>query len=141
DGDQLKIIDGQQRITTFLLIQKLIEPQKKSGIQYASAISIENIKYNLGYLQSVMDKDIFEFRDYDILQSIDFKKINVVLIITKTEDLAYTFFETQNTGGVPLSGSDILKAHHLRAIPSKKLVKYQARKWESIEGNNIEYIV
>lgn len=141
DGEQLKIIDGQQRITTFLLIQKLIHAEIKSGIEYSTAISIENIKYNLGYLQSVMAKDIFEYRDKSVLESIDLSQINVTLIVTKTEDLAYTFFETQNTGGVRLSGSDILKAHHLRAIPTKKIVEYQARKWESTESDNVEYVV
>lgn len=141
DNGMLKIIDGQQRITTALLIQKIKNPNFKSGIMYSSPTSINNIKYNLSYLKSVDEQDVFEFRDYKVFNKIDFDEISVTLVVTDTEDLAYTFFETQNTGGVRLSGSDILKAHHLRAIENKKTVNYQARKWESIDSGNIENIV
>lgn len=141
DNGQLKIIDGQQRITTSLLIQKLKNSYINSGVKYSSSISIRNIRHNLSYLKSVKEKDIFEYRDVEVLDLIDFNKINVSLIVTSTEDLAYTFFETQNTGGVRLEGSDILKAHHLRAISCKKMINYQAKKWESIDNNNVEYIV
>ncbi len=141
DGENLKIIDGQQRITTFLLIQKLNNPTFKSGVILNNSITIKNVKRNLGYLKSVRDKEIFDFQDTDIIEQINLNKINVTLVVTSTEDLAYTFFETQNTGGVRLDGSDILKAHHLRAIPSRKIINYQARKWESIDNENVEYIV
>ena len=141
ENGQLKIIDGQQRITTSLLIQKLKNPHINSGVQYSASISIENIRHNLSYLKSIKEKDIFEYRDIEVLDLIDFNEINVSLIVTSTEDLAYTFFETQNTGGVRLEGSDILKAHHLRAISCKKMINYQAKKWESIDSNNVEYIV
>ncbi|MDN3689053.1 DUF262 domain-containing protein [Cyclobacterium jeungdonense] len=141
DGNTLKVIDGQQRITTALLIQKLNHPTYKSGVVYNNSISIQNIRHNLAYLKSVFNKEVFDFRDTQVIEQTDLAKINVTLVVTATEDLAYTFFETQNTGGVRLEGSDILKAHHLRAIPSRKMVNYQARKWESIDSNNVEYIV
>ncbi|MEC5165946.1 uncharacterized protein with ParB-like and HNH nuclease domain [Flavobacterium sp. PL11] len=141
DENQLKIIDGQQRITTSLLLQKIKYPDSKTGITYSSGISIENINYNLSYLKSIKEKDIFDYREFDVFDFVDFNAINVTLIVTPTEDLAYTFFETQNTGGVRLDGSDILKAHHLRAITCKKTINYQARRWESIESNKVEYVV
>ncbi|GEO11799.1 DUF262 domain-containing protein [Segetibacter aerophilus] len=140
DG-KLKIIDGQQRITTLLLINSLINNDFESGIQYTSTLSINNIKRNYAYLKSVEAKDIFDYADTEVLTYIDFDEINVTLVVTATEDLAYTFFETQNTGGVRLSGSDIIKAHHLRAIHSKKLINYQARKWEGIESDKVEEII
>lgn len=141
DNEQLKIIDGQQRITTALLIKKIINPDFKSGISYSSSTSINNIKYILSYLKSIKTRDVFEFREIDVFNCIDFDDINVTLVVTDTEDLAYTFFETQNTGGVRLRGSDILKAHHLRAINKRKLINYQARKWESNSSTNVEYII
>ncbi|HLW06869.1 MAG TPA: DUF262 domain-containing protein [Marinilabiliaceae bacterium] len=142
DEDQLKIIDGQQRITTALLIKKIAHPNFISGINYTSALSISRIKKNLSYLKSVQNGEIYEYREnLELLNSFDFDKVNVTLIVTNTEDLAYTFFETQNTGGVRLSGSDILKAHHLRALPNPKLVNYQARRWESINSDHVERVV
>ncbi len=141
DKGQLKIIDGQQRITTALLIQRIKDLNFKSGIEYTSSISIQNIKYNLSYLKSIAQKDIFEFRDIDVFECINFGDINVTLVITDTEDLAYTFFETQNTGGVRLRGSHIVKAHHLRAIIGRKVINYQARRWESEADEVIERII
>jgi uncharacterized protein with ParB-like and HNH nuclease domain len=140
ENGKLNIIDGQQRITTSLLIRKLKNPKQQSGLEYTSSTTIKNIKKNLSYLRSIEERNIFEFTDVDVLNLIKFDQINVTLIITSTEDLAYTFFETENTGGVRLDGSDILKAHHLRAIEDKKIVDYQARKWESIDSENVEYI-
>lgn len=141
DGDTLKIIDGQQRITTSLLIKKITSPDFKSGINYSASKTIENIKYNLSYLKSIAGKNVFEYREEDVLDYFDFSDINVTLIVTDTEDLAYTFFETQNTGGIRLDGSDILKAHHLRAINCPKTINYQARRWENYENTKVEYIV
>lgn len=141
DGGSLKIIDGQQRITTALLIQKIVNPSFSSGINYTSGLTINNIKYNLSYLKGIANKNIFDYREEDVLSYFDPATINVTLIVTATEDLAYTFFETQNTGGVRLDGSDILKAHHLRAIDCKKTINYQARRWENYDNNKVEYIV
>lgn len=141
DGDSLKIIDGQQRITTALLIQKIKDSTKKSGIKYSSTTSIKKIEDNLSYLKSIRDRKIFEYREHNVFSKINLDNINITLVITTTEDLAYTFFETQNTGGIRLSGSDVLKAHHLRAISNRKTVNYQARKWESKESKNVEKII
>ncbi|HPO63818.1 MAG TPA: DUF262 domain-containing protein, partial [Candidatus Kapabacteria bacterium] len=143
DGDKLKIIDGQQRITTTLLLNKFKNSDFISGIKYNASESVANIQHNLSYLKSVFDGEVFEYIEVKekILEALDLSKINVTLVVTSTEDLAYTFFETQNTGGVRLSGSDILKAHHLRAITNNKIVNYQARKWETIDSTMVEYVV
>lgn len=140
-ADSLNIIDGQQRITTALLFQLFKTQLINTGITYHNSISINNINKNLSYLKAIHNNLIFEYSEHDVFESINFDKINVTLVITTNEDLAYTFFETQNTGGVRLSGSDILKAHHLRAVKSKKIVNYQARKWESFDNDRVEYII
>lgn len=46
------------------------------------------------------------------------------------------FFETQNTGGVRLSGIDIIKAHHLRYIGKDSQNESYARKWEQFKYLN-----
>jgi len=141
EGGKLKIIDGQQRITTLLLMNAVINKNHETRIEYTATSSISNIKRNYAYLKSVHSKDIYDYAHTNVLNYIDFDKINVTLVVTATEDLAYTFFETQNTGGIRLSGSDIIKAHHLRAIDSKKIINYQARKWEGIESQKVEEII
>lgn len=136
--NQLKIIDGQQRITTLLLLQTITNRGTLPEITYQSPVSVANIRHNFSYLKAVFDGLIPTFsgtRESDIP---DFSEINVTLIITNSEDLAYTFFETQNTGGVRLSGSAIAKAHHLRVIESKKVIAYQARRWEQKDSDKLD---
>lgn len=67
-----------------------------------------------------------EWEDY-----IDFANIVVSLVVTESEDDAYKFFETQNTGGVRLTGPDIIKAHHLRAV-NERYRNHYAKQWEDL---------
>lgn len=131
DG-KLNIIDGQQRITTLVLIACLLLEQKGdlplvSSLQYGHPTSQQQIKHNLKWLQAYFDSQ--PEAEQELL---DFDKLQFTLVITQTEDDAYRFFETQNTGGVRLGGPDIIKAHHLRAIESASLQKYFAKQWESL---------
>jgi hypothetical protein len=140
-GEKLNIIDGQQRITTMLMLGKTQSTDFETGLEYKTSLTVQNIKKNLSYLKAIKEKEIYEYKHCNIIEQLDFTKINVTLVVTATEDLAYTFFETQNTGGIRLSGSDIVKAHHLRAIPSKKIVNYQARRWEQMQSEKVEHIM
>jgi hypothetical protein len=127
-GYVLNIIDGQQRITTLSLICMAIEAQQSGAgfnlpdMEYASPVSHERIAKNYQWLV----KQIFS----DNLLQLDLNNINFTLVVTQSEDEAYRFFETQNTGGVRLTGPQVIKAHHLRAIPNE-LQSNLARKWES----------
>ena len=122
----LNIIDGQQRLTTLALLGYLNSELDDVSLTYQASLSIQHIKQNLQYLEKVRSK----WEDY-----INFENIVVSLVVTESEDDAYKFFETQNTGGVRLSGIDIIKAYHLRAINSEQQKKHQtfyAKKWESL---------
>lgn len=130
DGEQLNIIDGQQRITTLALLDYFFN-NKQHTLEYSSPTSITQIKANHLLLQQG------EFQ----LDRLDLSLLNITLVITDNEDDAYTFFETQNTGGKRLSGSDIVKAHHLRAVNGKYAIAEKARKWEQKDINSINEIV
>lgn len=135
----LNIIDGQQRLTTLALIafvQSLakIDSEQSSKehspfelqLSYDSPESQQQIMQNLAWLQNNAASQIAAF---------DAAKINLTLVVTRSEDDAYRFFETQNTGGVRLGGPDIIKAHHLRAIDRNKQNDF-ARKWEALGDLN-----
>ena len=124
DG-KLNIIDGQQRITTLALMGCLLEsdPSSIGGLVYEHPLSQQQIKHNLQWLRDRMDL---------VRGWIDFHKLQFTLVITESEDDAYRFFETQNTGGVRLGGPDIIKAHHLRAIENRTLQPQFARQWEAM---------
>lgn len=123
DGNKLNIIDGQQRLTTLAILQSCIRPDQVPKICYSHPISLQNIKNNYAIMKAIAD-DYTGFSDFDPSQ------INVTLIVTESEDDAYTFFETQNTGGVRLTGVDIIKAHHLRALSNERFRSYYAKIWE-----------
>lgn len=124
DG-KLNIIDGQQRITTLALMACLLDPGLPlvEGLLYEHPISQQQIKHNLKWLRDRLDR---------VENWIDFNRLQFTLVITQSEDDAYRFFETQNTGGVRLGGPDIIKAHHLRAIENRTLQPQFAREWEAM---------
>jgi len=127
-SNKLNIIDGQQRLTTMALIAYLTKKFKSLSLRYKAPESQQQIKHNLAWLASQNLQ----------LNEIDFTAIHITLVITNSEDEAYRFFETQNTGGVRLKGPDIIKAHHLnvidKSIPNK--TRHYAELWEGLNDIN-----
>jgi hypothetical protein len=121
DNELLNIIDGQQRITTMGLLAWLQNPGTEPDLTYASPLSQQRIRENLRWLHE----------QKALLVRLDLSRINVVVVVTRSEDDAYRFFETQNTGGVRLKGPDIIKAHHLRSIIGGQQDLY-AKVWERL---------
>ena len=122
DGEKYNIIDGQQRITTMQILD-LIKNQNTFNISYTHPISFNRIKENFEFYK---DKEL----SFPCLGS-----INVTVVITDSEDIAYNFFETLNTGGKRLGGTDILKAYHLRGIKENAKRNCYALKWEKNQKN------
>lgn len=143
ENGQLNIIDGQQRLTTLALIayvqslsnqangQDAFESSSfELSLSYDSPESQQQIIQNLVWLQEYSTSS-----NANQIATFDANKINLTLVVTRSEDDAYRFFETQNTGGVRLSGPDIIKAHHLRAIERQNQNEFAA-KWEALGDLN-----
>ena len=126
----LNIIDGQQRVTTLALLDYFVN-NVAHQIEYSSPKSISQINENYKLLAQ---KEV-------VLNTLDTELLNVTLVITESEDDAYTFFETQNTGGKRLSGADIVKAHHLRAIKGQGAIAHKAQLWESKNITTINEVI
>ena len=138
ESGQLNIIDGQQRLTTLALIafvQSLSDTEERQPpfelkLSYDSPESQQQIMKNLTWLQAWLQSN-----SVNEITTFDAAKINLTIVVTRSEDDAYRFFETQNTGGVRLSGPDIIKAHHLRAIERQSQNEFAA-KWEALGDLN-----
>src|ERR1039458_4362485 len=122
-----EVIDGQQRITTLLIIQKLLSNHELPEYQNVFYNSHQSIKY-------IKEAQTYFQQNFELLEKLEecnfLKNLNFTLIITHTEDDAFTFFDTQNNRGIKLGATDFLKAYHLRAINSEILQEQSARQWE-----------
>ncbi|CAG19296.1 DUF262 domain-containing protein [Photobacterium profundum] len=127
---RLNVIDGQQRLTTLAILAYVLGLPNQPRITYTSPSSQQQIAANVQWLKTWL-ADNREIEHCDLKALIKLEQINITLVITESEDDAYRFFETQNTGGVRLNGADIIKAHHLRAIEEKYQDSY-AKQWESL---------
>ncbi len=124
ENNNYNIIDGQQRVTTLSIIGAINQINGSFfSLTYNNPVSISTIHKNYDFLKTKAE----------LIGKIDFSKINVTVVVTKSQDDAYNFFETLNTGGVRLTGVQILKAHHLRRVPTEKINQY-AVAWEKEEA-------
>jgi len=126
------IIDGQQRLTSLCVLYHVVigKLPPKCDLQFRSPESVRNIH---------QARTCFERNRSQLAVDALFENIVFTVITVPVEDLAFTFFDTQNHRGVPLGATDLLKAHHLRAIRNRNgsdepLQLYCAQHWETLQG-------
>lgn len=132
-GTKRFVIDGQQRLTSLSILYWLLNGELPSHMQLSfrstrSKANIQNAQIKMKAL----------LKDKPINPKI-FEHLRFTVIAVEREDLAFTFFDTQNNRGVPLGGTDLLKAYHLRAITSdistdiEQLQSHCAKRWEKVQ--------
>ena len=134
---QYCVIDGQQRLTTLAILYWLLHDRVPKGIQFTfrSVRSLANVQQVRNTIRNKLDEHPqLQQHFINLLKHLRFTVIRVT-----SEDLAFTFFDTQNNRGVPLGSTDLLKAFHLRAIQNhdeqqvENLQSLCARKWELVQ--------
>lgn len=131
------IIDGQQRLVTLTLILWGLGYKGNLPLlsaEYSTSEAIRNISNSKFIIKTLIERN--ENREYllnNILNEVSFA---VILVNESSLDLAYTFFNNQNSKGVPLTDFDLLKAHHLRFIPGQEggQAEHMAKKWNSVSS-------
>lgn len=138
NGDNcLCVIDGQQRLTSLAILYWLLANELPAHIQFEfrSSRSLVNIQQAKDAMSQWLAKHNV---NRSMLLSI-FAQLRFTVISVTREDLAFTFFDTQNNRGVPLGSTDLLKAYHLRAINSddgnldEQLQSHCATRWEAVQ--------
>ncbi|OOV86935.1 DUF262 domain-containing protein [Oceanospirillum linum] len=123
DADELHIVDGQQRLLTFtLIVHRLASLCDRKDVAlsllaktFDAPTTIRNLQHNAAVIEerlshgSVAASDLLNF----ILNRCE-------LIRVELDDLgeAFQFFDAQNARGKGLEPHDLLKAFHLREMPS-----------------------
>lgn len=125
------IVDGQQRITTLILLLKCLghEVPAIKKLRYP-ALSRDAILRNYRlFKQIVKDDEKENYKDF-LLENCE-----VLKLVVKTEAEAFQLFDSQNSRGKGLDPHDLLKAYHLREmgdVPRERTVAL-VREWEAIQ--------
>ncbi|MBR3519794.1 MAG: DUF262 domain-containing protein [Paludibacteraceae bacterium] len=140
ENRKLNIVDGQQRLTTLLIIDYILNGESSAMIRYQNKIEIKvnnhKSKKNIHTILAMATKGCKDGGRYEPLrQKSIFQHIRFTVIMTENEDDAFTFFDSQNNRGVQPSAVDVLKAVHLRAIHADEdLQKKSACLWEKTQN-------
>lgn len=140
--DKFEIVDGQQRLVSLTLLLSALGWSDKLPLldQKFDNIKSQNfVNYNYYCIQTYIQNQNRLDTDNDknawaekLLEQVEF---SVLIITSDNLDLAFSFFSNINSRGVPLSDFDLLKAHHLRFLPSKSQQSHLAMRWNQMVLN------
>ncbi len=133
-----EIIDGQQRLTSLLILDKIANKGQ-------SILSTHTDKIQFFFNSPISKKNIVEVKNFVNDYKTDWLQNNwntVVsdlafsVIVTNRQDDAFSFFETQNNRGVKLGAADYLKSFHLRELREEegKQIAF-AKQWDANNTN------
>lgn len=135
DTKPYEIVDGQQRILSFLLLKLCLNPGFRCSrcsllsATFSDKVTLGNLHSNSDRIRewcSSVDagvKEAFDKALSDVLEV-------VVLTVGELSE-AFQLFDSQNTRGRELYPHDLLKAYHLREIHDKYDMQRAVLKWES----------
>ena len=125
------IVDGQQRILSFLLLKLCLSPNFTCSLlsaKFSSKVTQKNLHENYKAI-----REWFAFAPVgmqDFKQAIK-KHLEVVVITVDEISEAFQLFDSQNSRGRALYPHDLLKAYHLRVISGKKGEERAVEEWEA----------
>lgn len=127
------IVDGQQRILSFLLLKLCLNPDFTTcsllSATFSDKVTLGNLHSNSDRIRewcSSVDAGVKEAFDKALSEVLEV----VVLTVNELSE-AFQLFDSQNTRGRELYPHDLLKAYHLREIHDKYDMQRAVLKWES----------
>ena len=132
DTKPYEIVDGQQRILSFLLLRLCLNPDFTCSLlsaTFSDKVTLGNLHSNSDRIRewcSSVDDGVKEAFDKALSEVLEV----VVLTVNELSE-AFQLFDSQNTRGRELYPHDLLKAYHLREIHDKYDMQRAVLKWES----------
>lgn len=132
DTKPYEIVDGQQRILSFLLLKLCLNPDFTCSLlsaAFSDKVTLGNLHSNSDRIRewcSSVDDGVKEAFDKALSEVLEV----VVLTVNELSE-AFQLFDSQNTRGRELYPHDLLKAYHLREIHDKYDMQRAVLKWES----------
>lgn len=132
DTKPYEIVDGQQRILSFLLLKLCLNPDFTCSLlsaTFSDKVTLGNLHSNSDRIRewcSSVDDGVKEAFDKALSEVLEV----VVLTVGELSE-AFQLFDSQNTRGRELYPHDLLKAYHLREIHDKYDMQRAVLKWES----------
>ena len=132
DTKPYEIVDGQQRILSFLLLKLCLSPNFPCSLlsaKFSDKVTLGNLHSNSDRIRewcSSVDVGVKEAFDKALSEVLEV----VVLTVNELSE-AFQLFDSQNTRGRELYPHDLLKAYHLREIHDKYDMQRAVLKWES----------
>ena len=132
DTKPYEIVDGQQRILSFLLLSLYLKCGVDSSLlkhKFSSKVTQKNLHENYKAI-----REWFAFAPAGMCE--DFKQamkkhLEVVVITVDEISEAFQLFDSQNSRGRALYPHDLLKAYHLRVMSGKKGEERAVEEWEA----------
>lgn len=139
DGNELNIVDGQQRIISLILLNLYLDNKFKCSVmnkQFTNKISQTNIHTNFMFVWEwfSLKPDTEKTKFLEAMSNV----LEVVVIQVDEISEAFQLFDSQNTRGKALEPHDLLKAYHLREMrnyPNK--MAPAVTKWEAKDTKKI----
>ena len=135
DGDQLDVVDGQQRLLTLHLVLNLLDGNPVPALSTTGENAVSRVYSSL---RSRLASYSFE----DAARLSDFVRWRCEVVTVETDDVdeAFRVFDSQNYRGKPLAPHDLLKAHHLREMKDESPAMKSAvvEDWESVRDKDLD---
>lgn len=132
------VVDGQQRLLSFLLLKRCLDPNftcELLSAKFSDKVTKQHLHDNAQYIREWFSSvdDVTK----EAFNSALGKTLEVVVLTVNELSEAFQLFDSQNTRGRELDPHDLLKAYHLREIHDEDDMKCAVLKWESKEPKAI----
>lgn len=122
----LQVIDGQQRLTTFLILDYLVRKDNSwlkngSSFTFYNSSSVKNVRSIQKYIDQIRNDFRFTKEHYDTVVN----NITLNVVIAENEERAFQFFDSLNSKGKKLDTINILKSYHLRELEGEENLQLQ----------------